>query len=104
MVRRPPGSHRTAALLPYTTGFRSAYDRRKVDGCIVPAAAMRSISAELSTQSIGERAAHACIGQERADLVVAGCAILEAILDAWPAQRLKVADRGIREEIGRAHV
>lgn len=78
------------------------YDRRKVDGCIVPASAMRAISRDLSSKSVVERAAHACIGQERADLVVAGCAILEAILDAWPADRLKVADRGIREGILRA--
>ena len=38
-----------------------------------------------------------CIGHERADLVVAGCAILEAIMDIWPAETLGVADRGIRE-------
>lgn len=44
----------------------------------------------------------ACIGQDRADLVVAGCAILEAILDLWPARRLGVADRGIREGILRS--
>ena len=31
--------------------------------------------------------------------MVAGCAILEAILDIWPAPRLGVADRGIREGI-----
>jgi exopolyphosphatase / guanosine-5'-triphosphate,3'-diphosphate pyrophosphatase len=43
-----------------------------------------------------------CIGRERADLVVAGCAILEAILDVWPADRLGVADRGIREGILRS--
>src|SRR3546814_20314971 len=53
-----------------------AYDRRKVDGCIVPAAAMRSISADLSTQSIGERPATAVSGPERASLVVAGGARL----------------------------
>jgi exopolyphosphatase/guanosine-5'-triphosphate,3'-diphosphate pyrophosphatase len=43
-----------------------------------------------------------CIGRERADLVVAGCAILETILDLWPADRLGVADRGIREGILRS--
>lgn len=78
------------------------YDRRKVDGCVVPSSAMRSISTALSSQSIPERASHACIGQERADLVIAGCAILEAILDFWPVEHLKVADRGIREGILRA--
>ena len=46
-----------------------------------------------------QRRALPCIGNERADLVVAGCAILEAILDIWPAPRLGVADRGIREGI-----
>lgn len=75
------------------------YDRSQVDGLIAPAAAMRQISQSLSEMSIAERAALPCIGRERADLVVAGCAILEGILDLWPAERLGVADRGIREGI-----
>ncbi|TVV71118.1 Ppx/GppA phosphatase family protein [Sphingomonas solaris] len=79
-----------------------SYDRRAIDGLIVPAAAMRGISTRLSTMSQAERATLACIGHERADLVVAGCAILDAILDIWPAERLGVADRGIREGILRS--
>ncbi|WP_375399110.1 Ppx/GppA phosphatase family protein [uncultured Sphingomonas sp.] len=75
------------------------YDRSRIDGLIVPAASMRRISSELSTMAITDRARLACIGTERADLVVAGCAILESILDIWPAERLGVADRGIREGI-----
>jgi len=78
------------------------YDRRAVDGLIVPAEAMRTMSADLSSMSIGERRELPCIGRERADLVVAGCAILETILDLWPAHRLGVADRGIREGILRS--
>jgi exopolyphosphatase/guanosine-5'-triphosphate,3'-diphosphate pyrophosphatase len=78
------------------------YDRRMVDGLIVPAGSMRDISSRLSSMSIEERREVACIGRERADLVVAGCAILEAILDLWPAARLGVADRGIREGILRS--
>jgi len=77
-------------------------DRRAVDGLIVPAAAMRDIATRLSTMSPAERRELPCIGNERADLVVAGCAILEAILDIWPADRLGVADRGIREGILRS--
>ncbi|HEU0066997.1 MAG TPA: Ppx/GppA phosphatase family protein [Sphingomonas sp.] len=77
----------------------SHYDRSAVDGLIVPAAAMRRISADLAGMSMAERARVPCIGNERADLVVAGCAILEAILDLWPADRLGIADRGIREGI-----
>lgn len=79
-----------------------SYDRRAVDGLHVPVADMRRIGRELAAMSIAERAKVACIGSERADLVVAGCAILEAILDLWPAVRVGVADRGIREGILRS--
>lgn len=77
----------------------SHYDRSAVDGLIVPATSMRKISADLSRMSMAERSTLPCIGTERADLVVAGCAILETIMDLWPAERLGVADRGIREGI-----
>lgn len=79
-----------------------SYDRRQIDGLVVPVTAMREISARLSGMTVAQRAELACIGQERADLVVAGCAILDAILDIWPAERLGVADRGIREGILRS--
>ena len=60
---------------------------------------MRAISAGLAGMSVAERATVPCIGTERADLVVAGCAILETIMDLWPAERIGIADRGIREGI-----
>lgn len=78
------------------------YDRKAVDGLIVPSASMRDISTRLSGMSPDERSQLPCIGQDRADLVVAGCAILESILDLWPAGKLGVADRGIREGILRS--
>ena len=49
--------------------------------------------------SYDQRAANGCIGHERADLVLAGCAILEAIRRAFPAPRIRIADRGLREGI-----
>jgi exopolyphosphatase/guanosine-5'-triphosphate,3'-diphosphate pyrophosphatase len=79
-----------------------SYDRRAVDGLHLPTAEMREISRELATRTIKGRAEFPTIGHERADLVVAGCAILEAIFDIWPGERLGVADRGIREGILRA--
>ena len=78
------------------------YDRRAVDGLIMPVEAMRAISSRLSGMDLDQRRQLSCIGRERADLVVAGCAILETILDLWPAVRLGVADRGIREGILRS--
>ena len=79
-----------------------SYDRRAVDGLMMPVESMRAVNRMLSRMSLEERAELPCIGLERADLVVAGCAILEAILDIWPAQTLGVADRGIREGILRS--
>jgi exopolyphosphatase/guanosine-5'-triphosphate,3'-diphosphate pyrophosphatase len=79
-----------------------AYDRRAVDGLHVPVDAMQAISSMIAEMNHEERAALPCIGRDRADLVVAGCAILEAIVEIWPAQMLGVADRGIREGILRS--
>jgi exopolyphosphatase/guanosine-5'-triphosphate,3'-diphosphate pyrophosphatase len=79
-----------------------SYDRRAVDGLMVPTNSMREISRMMSTMSFDERAELPCIGADRADLVVAGCAILDAIMDIWPAKTLGVADRGIREGILRS--
>jgi exopolyphosphatase / guanosine-5'-triphosphate,3'-diphosphate pyrophosphatase len=80
----------------------NSYDRRAVDGLHLPTRAMREISRELARRPIAGRAEFPTIGHERADLVVAGCAILEAIFDIWPGETLGVADRGIREGILRA--
>ncbi|MGN6058152.1 MAG: Ppx/GppA phosphatase family protein [Sphingomicrobium sp.] len=79
-----------------------SYDRRAVDGLHVPIEAMQKISEMIATMDYEERSALPCIGTERADLVVAGCAILEAIMEIWPAKNLGVADRGIREGILRS--
>ena len=73
------------------------YDRRRVDGCWLSDGEISRVVAELTAMSFDERAANPCIGAERADLVLAGCAILDAIRRAFPCQRLRVADRGLRE-------
>jgi exopolyphosphatase/guanosine-5'-triphosphate,3'-diphosphate pyrophosphatase len=75
------------------------YDRARVDGSVLSFSAIRGASRRLAVLSCEERAAHPCIGTERADLVLAGCAILEAICTLWQVGRLVVADRGIREGI-----
>ena len=73
------------------------YDRAAVDGTYLDMATVREMSARIAAMSDAERAGHPCIGPQRADLVVAGCAILAAICRLWPADRLRVADRGLRE-------
>jgi exopolyphosphatase/guanosine-5'-triphosphate,3'-diphosphate pyrophosphatase len=78
------------------------YDRSAVDGLVMDTAAMQAITDRIAAMSVAERWALACIGKERSDLVVAGCAILDSIFALWPAPRLGIADRGIREGILRA--
>ena len=73
------------------------YDRNRVDGCWMSAQEIDAVVERLLGMSYQDRVASPCIGAERADLVLAGCAILEAIRRAFPCPRLRVADRGLRE-------
>lgn len=77
----------------------SSYDRNVVDGCWLEFDEARDVSQNLLKMSFEERVAQPCVGNDRADLVLAGCAILEALLRTWPCERLRVADRGLREGI-----
>ena len=73
------------------------YDRRRVDGIWMDDADITATVDRLLSMSYHERANNNCISVDRADLVLAGCAILDAIRQAFPLQRLRVADRGLRE-------
>ena len=73
------------------------YDRNRVDGCWMSAPEINVVLEKLLVMTYEDRVASPCIGADRADLVLAGCAILEAIRRAFPCPRLRVADRGLRE-------
>lgn len=73
------------------------YDRRAVDGAWLTDGETSAVVSRLRGMDYEARAANACIGRERADLVLAGCAVLDAIRRTWPSERLRVADRGLRE-------
>lgn len=73
------------------------YDRTAVDGMSIDFDSLLGSSRRLCKMSLHQRAAEPCIGWQRADLVLAGCAILEAICRMWPVGRLRIADRGLRE-------
>ncbi len=73
------------------------YDRARVDGCSLTSDQVRDVSEKVLNMGFKRRVKSPCIGPGRADLVVAGCAILEAIMRAWSCQRIQVADRGLRE-------
>ena len=75
------------------------YDRTKVDGLWLSHADCVAAADRLMQLSPGARAAEPCIGPDRADLVLAGAAILQAVQEVWPCERVRVADRGLREGI-----
>ena len=73
------------------------YNRRAVDGSWLSAGDVERVSEDLRAMGLHRRAAEPCIGPERADLVVPGCAILQGIMKVWPSERVRVGDRGLRE-------
>lgn len=75
------------------------YDRNRVDGAWIDGAVMHSLARRVALMSHAERICLPCIGEERADYVVSGCAILDALFRMWDFGRLRVADRGIREGV-----
>ena len=75
------------------------YDRQKIDGIWMQRDEVSKVSEQLLNLSYRQRSAIPSIGRDRADLVMGGCAILEAMLETWPTTQLRVADRGLREGI-----
>jgi exopolyphosphatase / guanosine-5'-triphosphate,3'-diphosphate pyrophosphatase len=75
------------------------YDRAAVDGSWLKVLEAQAVTYDLLARTYEQRVAEPCIGRDRADLVLAGCAILEALLRQWPCENLRVADRGLREGI-----
>lgn len=75
------------------------YSRNLIDGKILKVSQAKEVSSKLRQYDLEQRAALPCIGEERADLVIAGCAILEAICRQWPLEDISVADRGLRDGI-----
>ncbi len=75
------------------------YDRALVDGLTVDMHDIAAVILRLRRMSLQERLEHPCLGPHRADLVIAGCAVLEAVCRLWPTLTLRVADRGVREGV-----
>ena len=73
------------------------YIRDEVDGLWMNATQARAACRRLAERDRDGRAQEGCIGDERADMVLAGCAIYEAVLDAWPCTQVRIGDRGLRE-------
>jgi len=75
------------------------YDRRQVDGLWMEEPDIERMMTKIRGMDYEARRNNPCIGRERADLVLAGCAVFEAIRREWQCERLRVADRGLREGI-----
>lgn len=73
------------------------YERSRIDGQWLNRQEIAKITENITSQDFAGRAAIPCIGADRADLILPGCAILDAIMENWPCDTLRVADRGLRE-------
>jgi len=102
MAPRPSHLLGTSGTVTTVAGIQLGlprYNRNRVDGCWLSVADAQNVTYSLLGRSYEERVAEPCVGHDRADLVLAGCAILEALIRMWPCERLRVADRGLREGI-----
>ena len=75
------------------------YDRKLVDGYKLVFNDIKRHTLNLRKMDLAKRASLPCIGWQRADLLLGGCAILEGICELWPVGYLRIADRGLREGI-----
>jgi exopolyphosphatase / guanosine-5'-triphosphate,3'-diphosphate pyrophosphatase len=91
------GSSGTVTTLAGVLRGLKRYHRSLIDGCTMRVDEAQQVTAHIKRLDLAERSLIPCIGPERADLVVAGCAILEAIYATWPVQQFRIGDRGLRE-------
>ena len=75
------------------------YQRDKVDGLWMPQKTAVDIARDMALRDPEARAAVPSIGKDRSQMLVAGCAIIDVLCELWPCERLRVADRGLREGI-----
>ncbi|MBV8939935.1 MAG: Ppx/GppA family phosphatase [Alphaproteobacteria bacterium] len=75
------------------------YDRSRIDGIRLAVSDLRETTRKLLAMRPSERFHHPCIGPDREDYILSGCAIFEAISNIWPAGEITIADRGVREGI-----
>ena len=73
------------------------YQRDKVDGLWLRSSDALKVARDMASRSPEDRAKEPCIGEDRARLLVAGCAITDVICEMWPSKMIRVADRGLRE-------
>ncbi len=75
------------------------YDRKYIDGVVVPTDRLLGVIKRIYEMSPEEMLAHSCIGHYRADLIIPGAEIFKCIHSFWPVKNLTIADRGVREGI-----
>lgn len=75
------------------------YDRNRIDGLTLTRKELLDAASGVQKLRASERFSHPCIGSERSDFIVSGCALFEAVVQLWPVPQMTIADRGVREGI-----
>jgi exopolyphosphatase/guanosine-5'-triphosphate,3'-diphosphate pyrophosphatase len=76
-----------------------SYDGARVQGHRLRGAAVRSLRDRLGALRVADRARLPCLEPGRADLIMPGIAIVEAVLAGLGLAELRVSDAGLREGI-----
>jgi exopolyphosphatase/guanosine-5'-triphosphate,3'-diphosphate pyrophosphatase len=77
----------------------SRYDRARVDGVKLSVKDLQKTIRFILAMRPSERFMHPCIGADRSEYILAGCAIFEAIVRTFPFHFITIADRGVREGV-----
>lgn len=75
------------------------YNRSLIDGISISRQEIEQVKRKLLHMNQAERENLPCVGRERGDLMIPGCAILEAIYSCWNIDKFVVADRGVRDGV-----
>ena len=75
------------------------YDRSRIDGLRLGRAELMQAVQHIRDMRASERFMHPCIGADRSDYILSGCALFDAVARLWPVEAMTIADRGVREGI-----
>jgi exopolyphosphatase/guanosine-5'-triphosphate,3'-diphosphate pyrophosphatase len=93
------GTSGTATTLAGVALNLERYRRPAVDGVELTSQEASAALASLRTLGREGLTQHPCVGPDRVEFVLPGCAVFAAITRLWPAPHVIVADRGLREGV-----
>jgi exopolyphosphatase/guanosine-5'-triphosphate,3'-diphosphate pyrophosphatase len=90
------GTSGTASVLARIEARTNEFNREQIEATVLPVGRLRALLEELWQLPLAARRQTPGIPSDRADVIVIGMAIYEAIMDRFGFARLRVSTRGLR--------